>query len=108
MRRPFGFSDIILIDVRTTAEFDSGHIPGAIHLDYQAPDFSEKVAALDRTAVYLVYCRGGVRSARAMQIMQRMGFSRVYNLQGGLNRWQADGRPIVKPVVDSSSDEKQP
>jgi len=41
-----------------------------------------------------VYCKGGVRSARAMQIMQKQGFRQVYNLSGGLNKWQAENRAL--------------
>lgn len=49
-----------MIDVRTPAEFASGHLEGAINIDVQSPDFDQQVAQLDPSATYLVYCRGGL------------------------------------------------
>jgi len=85
---------LILIDVRTPAEFAAGHLNGALNLNLNAPDFADRLNELDKTKIYLVYCIGGVRSARAMQIMQKKGFRQVYNLSGGLSKWQAENRAL--------------
>jgi rhodanese-related sulfurtransferase len=61
-----------------------------LNIDVKKPDFKENVEKLDRNGTYLVYCRGGVRSARAMKLMKEWGFKQVYNLAGGLIRWQAE------------------
>lgn len=84
----------ILLDVRTVEEFDSGHLKGALNIDIKAADFAEQIEKLDKSATYLVYCLGGVRSARAMQLMQAQGFKKVYNLEGGLLKWKAANLPL--------------
>jgi rhodanese-related sulfurtransferase len=55
----------IILDVRTPNEFALGHIPGAVNLNWQAKDFAEKIAALDKRESYLVHCAAGARSAEA-------------------------------------------
>jgi rhodanese-related sulfurtransferase len=83
-----------IIDVRTAAEFAANRIKGALNIDVKADDFKDKVARLDRNGIYLVYCRGGVRSVRAMNLMKELGFVRVYNLAGGLKKWQEEKQPL--------------
>jgi len=85
---------LVLLDVRTPEEFAAGHLNGALNLNLNVPDFADRLNELDKTKVYLVYCKGGVRSARAMQIMQKQGFRQVYNLSGGLTKWQAENRAL--------------
>lgn len=75
--------EAVVLDVRTAAEFESGHLPGALHIDFYAPDFARKLAGLDKTKTYLVYCRSGNRSSQTMDIMRGSGFHTVYNLTGG-------------------------
>src|SRR5258708_5359003 len=64
----------VVLDVRSTGEFKAGHIPGAINLDVNTPNFNEKVKALDRNKLYLVHCAAGVRSAKACKIMSNIQF----------------------------------
>lgn len=71
-----------VIDVRTPAEVAEGMLAGARHLDFMAPDFAEKAAALDRDQTYYLYCRSGNRSGQAAQRMRGMGFENVYNVGG--------------------------
>jgi rhodanese-related sulfurtransferase len=87
---------VVVLDVRTAREVKNGRIQGAMHLDISAPDFEERLGRLDRKAVYLVYCASGVRSARACQKMQALGFAQVFNLERGLLAWQAAGLPLEK------------
>jgi len=77
----------VVIDVRTPAEFAEGHIPGAVNINVQAQDFSEKVLAIGQGKTYLLYCRSGARSGRAGEQMVNLGFSEIYNMQGGLSQW---------------------
>lgn len=86
-RRKMTEPGIVLIDVRTRAEYDSFHLPGAIHLDYFAPDFIDQLETLDPAATYLVYCRSGRRSIRVCTLMRNGGFAAVFNLDEGLNVW---------------------
>lgn len=81
---------VIVLDVRTPDEFRQGHIPGAELIDYLAPDFSTRIASLDKNKTYLVYCAAGSRSAKASDIMTKNGFKNIYNLQGGYNAWNGE------------------
>jgi rhodanese-related sulfurtransferase len=87
---------VVVLDVRTAREWKTGRIQGAVHLDISSADFEERLAKLDRKAVYLVYCASGVRSARACQKMQALGFTQAFNLERGLLGWQAAGLPLQK------------
>jgi phage shock protein E len=77
----------VILDVRTAKEFSTCWIKGALNIDIKTPDFREKVEKLARNGAYLACCRGGVRSARAMNLMKEWGFKEVYNLGGGLLKW---------------------
>jgi phage shock protein E len=83
-----------IIDVRSATEFAENRIKDALDIDVKGLDFAEKIAKLDREGVYLVYCKGGVRSARAMNLMKDTGFKQVFNLAGGLMKWQAEKLPL--------------
>ncbi len=83
----------VILDTRTAEEFALNHIKGAKNIDIKSPDFTDRVGKLDKNGIYLAYCRGGVRSARAMNLMKEWGFKTVYNLGGGLMNWQAEKLP---------------
>ncbi len=86
----------VILDVRTPAEFSAGHIPGAVNLDYNAPDFQAKAAALDKSKTYLVHCATGGRSVRACEKLSRLDFPNLYNLPGGFKAWAKAGQPVEK------------
>lgn len=89
--------DTVIIDVRTPAEFASGHLDGAINIDVQSPDFAERIMELDKDGDYFVYCRTGNRSGQAIQKMNDMGFSDMIN-GGGVNEAsELSGIPVVTP-----------
>lgn len=90
----------VLLDVRTPEEFAAGHIPGAINLDWNSPDFAKKVAELDKGKTYLVNCAAGGRSAKACGAMNKLNFTHCYNLEGGFKAWDKAGKPVEKPVGD--------
>lgn len=81
--------DVVTLDVRTTKEIASGAIPGHLAADVSGSDFKEKVAKLDKSKTYLVYCKSGMRSAKACRIMSKMGFESLYNFKGGMTAWNA-------------------
>lgn len=85
----------VLLDVRTPQEFATGHLRNAVNIDFNAPDFADRVAGLDRTATYAVYCRSGNRSGQALQLMTHAGFENAAHLDGGIVAWTAAGRPVV-------------
>jgi rhodanese-related sulfurtransferase len=78
----------VFIDVRTAQEYDAGHIPGAVLIDVNSDAFDEMIQKLDKNTVYVVYCRSGMRSAKASEKMNSIGIKNVYNVSGGFNDWQ--------------------
>ena len=85
--------EFVILDVRTPDEFRGGHIPKAINIDVNSADFRSEIGKLDRNKAYLVYCRSGVRSAQASEIMSELGFKNIFNLLQGYNQWVAGGYP---------------
>jgi rhodanese-related sulfurtransferase len=90
-----GDPDFAILDVRTPAEFDSGHLEGAENVDFYAPDFLSRLDALPRRVTYLIYCRSGGRSGSAHDEMESLGFATVYNMLGGITAWTDAGYPTV-------------
>jgi len=84
----FTAKSAVFIDVRTAQEYDAGHIPGAVLIDVNSDSFDEMIKKLDKNAVYVVYCRSGIRSARASERMNSFGIKNVYNFSGGFGAWQ--------------------
>ena len=73
-----------VLDVRTPAEYASGHIAGAQNIDWENPSsFSAEIAKLDKTKEYIVYCRSGNRSVQASKYLEAQGFTNVSNVLGG-------------------------
>ena len=87
--------DFVILDVRTTEEYSSGHLENAVLVDFNAENFRGEVAKLAKDDTYLVYCRSGARSRSAADVMAELGFQKVYNMQAGFNEWQAEGFPVV-------------
>lgn len=88
--------DTVLIDVRSTEEFNAGHLEGATLLDFNAGDLAAAIPSLDPKAEYLVYCRSGNRSAQAIAAMQQAGFSNLTNLGSLEEAASATKLPIVQ------------
>ena len=86
----------VVLDVRTKEEFAEGHIPGAINIDVNAPEFATKVAALDKSKTYLVNCAMGGRSVKACKQMAPLKFETLHNLEGGFTAWEKAGKPVEK------------
>ncbi|MFZ9016595.1 MAG: rhodanese-like domain-containing protein, partial [Ilumatobacteraceae bacterium] len=80
-RAPESFT---LLDVRQPEEYAEGHVEGAELIDFYEPTFAERIAALDRDRDYIVYCRSGNRSGQALELMEQLGFGRVWELEGGV------------------------
>ena len=87
-------ADVVILDVRTPAEYEAGHLQGARLLDIYAADFQERLQALDPTKPYLVYCAVGGRSREASQLMGRLGFQQVYDASEGVAALKTAGVPV--------------
>jgi|JI81BgreenRNA_FD_contig_51_387804_length_432_multi_2_in_0_out_0_1 rhodanese-related sulfurtransferase len=76
----------ILLDVRSPAEFSRGTIKGARNMNVSDASFNQKMASLDTSKTYFVFCAAGARSAAACSRLSSAGL-KVYNLAGGINSW---------------------
>ena len=85
-----------IVDVRTPAEFNAGHLENADLVDFFSSSFAEEMKQLDKDRTYLIYCRSGGRSSSTLALMEELGFSKVYNMSGGILGWNAQGLPTVK------------
>ncbi len=86
---------VVVLDVRTPGEFQSEHLENAINVDYEGSNFEGEVQKLDKSKTYAVYCRSGRRSGLATEIMAKDGFKSIFNLDGGIENWQASGNKVV-------------
>lgn len=88
-------SNVVVLDVRTVAEFTEGHIEGAILIDQGQSDFVERAkATLPIEKKIAIYCRSGRRSANAAGKLADIGYKCV-NLKGGIIAWKDAGKPVV-------------
>jgi len=78
----------VLLDTRTKAEFNDGHIPNSVLIDFMSPKFKDDISKLDTSKSYYVYCRSGNRSYHACKLMKQIGFEKVFNLADGIIGWE--------------------
>lgn len=83
--------DAQLIDVRSPQEFSGEHIDNAVNINWNGGDFAGKVSRYDKFKPIFVYCKIGGRSAQAASKLAEMGFTKIYNLDGGILKWSAAG-----------------
>ncbi len=88
--------DAIVVDVRETAEWSSGHIPNARHisLGHLSKHLSEIEKFKEKPVI--VVCASGNRSGSACNVLQKAGFQQVFNLAGGIHAWSDAGLPMTK------------
>jgi rhodanese-related sulfurtransferase len=87
---------LVLIDVREESEFGADHLPGAVHLGKGIieRDIEERVP--DQNTPLVLYCGGGFRSALAADNLQRMGYTQVLSMDGGIRGWREKGLALTK------------
>jgi rhodanese-related sulfurtransferase len=86
----------LLVDVRTQAEFDGGHVIDAKHVPQEQVAQSGESLKKYRDKVVIICCDSGMRSGAAARVLQTQGFTQVVNLRGGLQAWRAENLPLVK------------
>jgi rhodanese-related sulfurtransferase len=87
---------IVLIDVREDREFDADHLPGAVHLGKGIIERDVEAKYPDLQTELILYCGGGFRSALAADNLQKMGYSNVISMDGGIRGWREKGYPLEK------------
>ena len=87
--------DMQLVDVRTVEEFNEQYIKDAENIVYD-DNFEEKLGKLEKDKPIIIYCRSGRRTALSADIMEKQGFIKIYELEGGIMQWMKEGNPIKK------------
>lgn len=87
--------DAILVDVRSQEAYQAGHIANAINIPVESENLEALIANLDQDKPVMVYCNKGGQSAECARILEEKGFTKIYDLDGGLSSWEASGRKIV-------------
>jgi thioredoxin len=88
-----------LLDVRTPEEFGVEHLENADNVNVNSPDFATKAGQYDKSKPIFVYCKVGGRSAQAADKLVALGFTEVYNLEGGIMKWTTAGMPKAGQTV---------
>ncbi len=84
---------ITVLDVRNPPEYDIARLPGSVLIPLH--ELQDRLGELDPAATIVAHCHHGARSARAVQLLRGMGFSRAINLHGGIDAWSTDVDPAV-------------
>jgi rhodanese-related sulfurtransferase/glutaredoxin len=86
-----------VLDIRTPQEVNQGVIHSDVtNLDFYKDNFSQNLDQLDKDKTYLMYCNSGDRSSQALEMMKNKGFQKVYNLEGGIQKWKNEGYDTVQ------------
>ena len=85
---------LVILDVRTDAEFRDGHIEGAINIP--VGELEERLGELDKDDEILIYCRTGNRSSTAVGILEGNEFTKIYHMNEGITAWTSAGYPTVE------------
>jgi rhodanese-related sulfurtransferase len=86
-------TDLVILDVRTVKEYESGHLEGAINIPVE--ELSQRLSELNPRDEILVYCRTGNRSTTAVKILNSNGFEKLYHMDGGITAWKNEGFPVI-------------
>lgn len=87
--------NLVIVDVRTSLEYETGHIEGSINLCLTCyPEIL--LNNLNPNDEILLYCKAGMRSANAMRILKENGYYKVYNMLGGIEAWRNAGYPVIE------------
>jgi rhodanese-related sulfurtransferase len=87
---------IMLVDVREESEFAKDHLPGAIHLGKGVIERDIEARVPDLNAALVLYCGGGFRSALAADNLQKMGYTNVISMDGGVRGWREKNYPTTR------------
>jgi rhodanese-related sulfurtransferase len=86
----------LLVDVREESEFAKDHLPGAIHLGKGVIERDIEARVPEPNTELVLYCGGGFRSALAADNLQKMGYTNVISMDGGIRDWREKGYPLTK------------
>jgi rhodanese-related sulfurtransferase len=87
-------SSVVIVDVRTREEYDSGHIEGAVLIPVS--ELEDRLNELSKEDELLIYCRTGNRSTNSVNILKANGYTKIFHLKDGITAWIQAGYPTVK------------
>ena len=86
---------VLLIDTREDNEWQAGRATGSIHLGKGIIERDIEAQVPDKTTELILYCGGGFRSALAADVLQQMGYTKVFSMAGGWKAWKDSGAPVT-------------
>ena len=88
-------TDFILVDVRTTEEYESGHIQDAVNFDFYSESFQNDILTLDNSSSIILYCRTQNRSTKTANYLKENGYNEISVIAGGITSWVKNGNDLV-------------
>lgn len=93
-------TDYILVDVRTTEEYESGHIQDAVNFDFYSDSFQKEILSLDKSSSIILYCRTQNRSTKTANFLKENGYKEITIIEGGITSWVKSGNDLVYNFYD--------
>ena len=93
-------TDYTLVDVRTTQEYESGHIQDAIHFDFYSELFQKEILSIDKSSSIILYCRTQNRSTKTANYLKENGYKEIAVLEGGISTWIKNGNDLVYNFIN--------
>lgn len=87
--------DFLVLDVRTPKEYQKEHLKNAQLLNVKSSNFEDELEKMDKNKKYFIYCKTGRRGSKAVELMQKHGYKKVFNISGGINKWKSKGLPVA-------------
>ena len=84
-----------IIDVRAELEFDKKHLKNAVNIEVENDDLYSVLDQIKKDEPLLVYCNKGGQSERCAQILKEKGFTLIYDMDGGIAKWEESGRQVI-------------
>jgi rhodanese-related sulfurtransferase len=92
--------EVQILDVRTQTEYNNGHLKNAFLADWTQPEiFEERIKSLEKDKPVYTYCLSGARSSAAAARLKEAGFTKVYNMEGGMSAWKAAQKTVEGTVI---------
>jgi len=93
-------TDYTLIDVRTTEEYESGHIQNALNFDFYSESFQKDILTLEKNSQIILYCRTQNRSTKTADFLKENGYREIKVIKGGITSWVKNGNDLVYNISE--------
>lgn len=93
-------TDYTLIDVRTTEEYESGHIQNALNFDFYSESFQKDILTLEKNSQIILYCRTQNRSTKTADFLKENGYRDIKVIEGGITSWVKNGNDLVYSISE--------